>query len=36
MWRGYDAMLDLTVAVNVVPQAVAGSPQLAEEFAKRF
>ncbi|MFD9498001.1 serine/threonine-protein kinase [Streptomyces sp. NPDC060035] len=37
VWRGYDAVLDRPVAVKVVRrQSVAGSPQLAEEFAKRF
>ncbi|MEV8226714.1 serine/threonine-protein kinase [Streptomyces sp. NPDC079167] len=37
VWRGYDAVLDRPVTVKVVRrQAVAGSPQLAEEFAKRF
>ncbi|MEV6794429.1 serine/threonine-protein kinase [Streptomyces sp. NPDC051320] len=37
VWRGYDAVLDRPVAVKVIrQQAVAGSPQLAAEFAKRF
>ncbi|MFH9133467.1 protein kinase [Streptomyces sp. NPDC017524] len=37
VWRGYDAVLDRPVAVKLIrQQAVLGSPQLAEEFAKRF
>ncbi|MEE4495342.1 serine/threonine-protein kinase [Streptomyces sp. BE230] len=37
VWRGYDTVLDRPVAVKRIrPQAVAGSPQLAEEFVKRF
>ncbi|MFC8537736.1 serine/threonine-protein kinase [Streptomyces sp. NPDC057249] len=37
VWRGYDTVLDRPVAVKRIrPQAVADSPQLAEEFAKRF
>ncbi|MFF0108065.1 serine/threonine-protein kinase [Streptomyces hirsutus] len=36
VWRGFDAVLDRPVAVKLVrPQAVT-SPQLAEEFEKRF
>lgn len=36
-WRSYDAVLDRPVAVQLIrQQAVGGSPQLAEEFAKRF
>ncbi|MFI2286261.1 serine/threonine-protein kinase [Streptomyces niveus] len=37
VWRGYDAVLDRPVAVKKIrQQAVVGSPQIAEEFAKRF
>ncbi|MEU9089675.1 serine/threonine-protein kinase [Streptomyces sp. NPDC048428] len=37
VWRGYDTVLDRPVAVKRIrPQAVADSPQLAEEFVKRF
>ncbi|WP_406499179.1 serine/threonine protein kinase [Streptomyces sp. NBC_00846] len=37
VWRGYDAVLDRPVAVKLIrQQAVGGSAQLAEEFAKRF
>ncbi|WP_371930482.1 serine/threonine-protein kinase [Streptomyces poriferorum] len=37
VWRGYDTVLDRPVAVKRIrPQAVACSPQLAEEFVKRF
>ncbi|WTP46505.1 protein kinase [Streptomyces sp. NBC_00190] len=37
VWRGYDAVLDRPVAVKLIRQeAVGKSPQLAEEFAKRF
>ncbi|WUT00368.1 serine/threonine protein kinase [Streptomyces sp. NBC_00708] len=37
VWRGYDRVLDRPVAVKRIrPQAVADSPQLADEFAKRF
>lgn len=36
VWRGFDAVLDRPVAVKLVrPQAVT-SPQVAEEFEKRF
>ncbi|MEU8624444.1 serine/threonine-protein kinase [Streptomyces sp. NPDC048669] len=37
VWRGYDAVLDRPVAVKLIrQQAVGGSQQMAEEFAKRF
>ncbi|WP_327315767.1 serine/threonine-protein kinase [Streptomyces sp. NBC_01235] len=36
VWRGYDAVLDRPVAVKLIRQASVTSPQLAEEFAKRF
>lgn len=37
VWRGYDTVLDRPVAVKRIrPQAVVSSPQLAEEFVKRF
>ncbi|MEV5140880.1 protein kinase [Streptomyces syringium] len=36
VWRGYDAVLDRPVAVKLVRQQSVTSPQLAEEFAKRF
>ncbi|MCQ4084356.1 protein kinase [Streptomyces sp. RB6PN25] len=36
VWRGYDAVLDRPVAVKLIrPQSVT-TPELAEEFAKRF
>lgn len=35
VWRGYDTVLDRPVAVKRMrPQAVADSPQLAEEFVR--
>ncbi|MFF4571630.1 protein kinase [Streptomyces sp. NPDC001410] len=36
VWRGYDSVLDRPVAVKLIRQASVTSPQLAEEFAKRF
>ncbi|GAA0311652.1 serine/threonine protein kinase PkaE [Streptomyces polychromogenes] len=36
VWRGYDAVLDRPVAVKLIRQQSVTSPQLAEEFAKRF
>ncbi|MEV7900958.1 serine/threonine-protein kinase [Streptomyces anulatus] len=36
VWRGYDAVLDRPVAVKLIRQASVTSPQLADEFAKRF
>lgn len=37
IWRGYDRTLDRPVAVKLVRQAAIGnSPEVAEEFAKRF
>ncbi|MDI3418689.1 serine/threonine-protein kinase [Streptomyces luteolus] len=36
VWRGYDAVLDRPVAVKLVRQQSVTSPELAEEFAKRF
>ncbi|WP_405900869.1 serine/threonine protein kinase [Streptomyces sp. NBC_00727] len=37
VWRGYDKVLDRPIAVKRIrPQVVADSPELAEEFAKRF
>ncbi|MCX5295831.1 protein kinase [Streptomyces sp. NBC_00193] len=36
VWRGYDAVLDRPVAVKLIRQQSITSPQLAEEFAKRF
>lgn len=36
VWRGYDAVLDRPVAVKLIRQASVTSPELAEEFAKRF
>ncbi|GFE13837.1 protein kinase [Streptomyces glebosus] len=36
VWRGYDAVLDRPVAVKLIRQQAISSPQLAEEFAKRF
>lgn len=37
VWRGYDRTLDRPVAVKLVRQAAVGnSPEVAEEFAKRF
>ncbi|MGI5253570.1 serine/threonine-protein kinase [Actinacidiphila glaucinigra] len=36
VWRGYDAVLDRPVAVKLIRQASITSPQLAEEFARRF
>jgi tRNA A-37 threonylcarbamoyl transferase component Bud32/tetratricopeptide (TPR) repeat protein len=36
VWRGYDAVLDRPVAVKLIRQAAVTTPQLAEEFAKRF
>lgn len=36
VWRSYDAVLDRPVAVKLIRQASVTSPQLAEEFAKRF
>ncbi|BDH14870.1 serine/threonine-protein kinase [Streptomyces hygroscopicus] len=36
VWRGYDAVLDRPVAVKLIRQQSVTSPQLADEFAKRF
>lgn len=36
VWRGYDAVLDRPVAVKRILQQSVTSPELAEEFAKRF
>ncbi|MFC7306849.1 protein kinase [Streptomyces monticola] len=36
VWRGYDAVLDRPVAVKLIRQQSVTSPELAEEFVKRF
>lgn len=36
VWRGYDAVLDREVAVKLIRPDVVATPELAEEFAKRF
>ncbi|MFC1429198.1 protein kinase [Streptacidiphilus sp. N1-3] len=36
VWRGYDGVLDRPVAVKLIRQQSVTSPQLAQEFAKRF
>lgn len=36
VWRGYDAVLDRPVAVKLIRRQAVTSPQLAEEFVKRF
>ncbi|MEU0718863.1 serine/threonine-protein kinase [Streptomyces lavendulocolor] len=36
VWRGYDAVLDRPVAVKLIRRQSVTSPQLADEFAKRF
>ncbi|MEO3746721.1 serine/threonine-protein kinase [Plantactinospora sp. B5E13] len=36
VWRGYDGVLDREVAVKLIRPDVAGTPEEADEFAKRF